>query len=265
MFGIMIISRIAPTPSGFLHVGNAFNFLLTSAWVRRNGGRLRLRIDDLDTTRTRPEYLEDLFETLAWLGLNWDDGPKDVQDLALRHSQTLRRSRYLEVLQDFMHLGIAYVCICSRTDLEKRPCLCREAKNSFNPGLSRVRVDLDLPGTVKKTVTIWRQEGIPAYQLVSLVDDLDHGVNLIVRGEDLLESTEIQRALARLLGNRQGAERFESIRFLHHPLIQGPDGNKLSKSRGADALRVLFPRSGSNEALLELLEPEISRFIDSPR
>jgi glutamyl-tRNA synthetase len=100
---------------------------------------------------------------------------------------------------------------------------------------------------------------------VSLVDDLDHGVNLIVRGEDLIESTRIQLALARLLGDRQGARRFETIRFLHHPLIQGTDGHKLSKSRGADALRTLFPRSESNEALRRQLEPEISRFLDSPR
>jgi glutamyl-tRNA synthetase len=261
----MLVSRIAPTPSGFLHVGNAFNFLLTSALVRRHGGRLRLRVDDLDTTRTRPEFLEDLFETLSWLGLQWEDGPKDVRDLAAHHSQALRRSRYLEVLQDFLNLGLAYVCECSRSDLEKRPCTCRSHEYAFEPDRIRVRVDLDPHETGQKPVILWRHEGIPAYQLVSLVDDLDHGVNLIVRGEDLIESTRIQLALARLLGDRQGARRFETIRFLHHPLIQGPDGSKLTKSRGADALRTLFPRSESNEALRRLLEPEISRFLDSPR
>jgi glutamyl/glutaminyl-tRNA synthetase len=261
----MWVSRIAPTPSGFLHVGNAFNFLLTSAWVRRNGGRLRLRVDDLDTTRTRPEYLEDLFETLSWLGLEWEDGPKDVQDLIAHHSQALRRSRYLEVLQDFLNLGLAYVCECSRGDLEKRPCPCPGNERAFDPARSRVRIDLYLPDSVRKTVTLWRHEGIPAYQLVSLVDDLDHGVNLVVRGEDLIESTEIQRAMARSLGALHGADRFESIRFLHHPLVLGPDGAKLSKSRGADALKVLFPRTESSAALHRLLEPEISRFLDSPR
>jgi glutamyl-tRNA synthetase len=265
MEGTMLVSRIAPTPSGFLHVGNAFNFLLTSALVRRDGGRLRLRIDDLDTTRTRPEYLEDLFETLAWLNLSWDAGPQNVQDLLARDSQTLRRPRYLEVLRDFMLHGSAYVCECSRKKLEAHNCSCQEKQFPFHAESSRVKIDLELPNRSRMSVTLWRHEGIPAYQLVSLVDDLDHGVNLIVRGEDLLESTEIQKALARLLGPRHGAERFESIRFLHHPLIRGPDGNKLSKSRGADALKVLFPRSGSNEALVRLLEPEIKGFLDSPR
>lgn len=261
----MVISRIAPTPSGFLHIGNAFNFLLTSTLVKQAGGSLRLRIDDLDTTRTRPEYLEDIFETLSWLGLSWDVGPKNVQDLLTHHSQTLRRSRYLEVLEDFLASGWAYVCACSRKDLETRPCSCREKRLPFKENSSRVRVDLSLENRPPLPVVLWRNEGIPAYQLVSLVDDLDHGVNLIVRGEDLIESTQIQRALAALLGTRQGADRFESIRFVHHRLLTGPDGNKLSKSHGADALRVLYPRPGSSDSILNTLEPEIRRFFDSPQ
>jgi len=159
----------------------------------------------------------------------------------------------------------AYVCECSRKALEERSCTCKEAGFTFHEASSRVRIDLELPDRPRLPVTLWRHEGIPAYQLVSLVDDLDHGVNLIVRGEDLLESTGIQQGLARILGNRHGAERFANIRFLHHPLITGEDGSKLSKSRGDDALRVLFPRSGTTESLFKLLEPEIRRFLDSPQ
>jgi glutamyl-tRNA synthetase len=252
-----LISRLAPTPSGFLHPGNALNFIATWLLVRSSGGKLRLRVDDLDTTRTRPEYLRDLFETLTWMGLDWDEGPRSMEDLEQRFSQKLRRSRYLEAIRDLLPESGAYVCECSRALLSEKTCSCPERRLPFDPEASVVRIALPLENGESRLVTLWRREGIPAYQLVSLIDDLDHGVNLIVRGADLLESTLIQRALARKLTDRFAAERFSRIRFYHHPLLSGPGGEKLSKSRGSDSLRTLYPRAESAARLYQNLSPSL--------
>jgi glutamyl-tRNA synthetase len=250
-----LISRLAPTPSGFLHAGNALNFIATWLLVRSTGGRLHLRVDDLDTTRTRPEYLRDLFETLEWMELDWDEGPKSVQELESCFSQKLRRSRYLEALHDLLRESGAYVCACSRTILSEKACTCPTNGLSFDPDSSVVRIPLQLENGESRLVTLWRREGIPAYQLVSLLDDLDHGVNTIVRGADLLESTLIQRALARKLPERWDGGRFLQIRFYHHPLLPGPDGEKLSKSKGSDSLRTFYPRAEGPARLYLDLSP----------
>jgi glutamyl-tRNA synthetase len=105
---------------------------------------------------------------------------------------------------------------------------------------------------------LWRREGIPAYQLVSLVDDLDFGIDLIVRGEDLRPSTEAQLYLASVLGQHFGADRFAGVRFVHHPLISGKFGQKLSKSDRAIALRELYPRTAGPVALYR----EIAKHAD---
>jgi glutamyl-tRNA synthetase len=89
----MIRSRIAPTPSGYLHIGNALNFVRTWLMVRRAGGILRLRIDDIDATRTRPEYFDDIFRTLEWLGMDWDEGPRNANEQTEIYSQSLRAER----------------------------------------------------------------------------------------------------------------------------------------------------------------------------
>jgi glutamyl-tRNA synthetase len=104
---------------------------------------------------------------------------------------------------------------------------------------------------------VWRREDLPAYQLVSLIDDLDAGVDTIVRGEDLRESTGIQLALARELGDAFGASRFLQTHFIHHPLVTGISGEKLSKSRGADSLRETFRRDPSPGKLFQVLSPHL--------
>jgi glutamyl/glutaminyl-tRNA synthetase len=250
-----MISRIAPTPSGYLHIGNALNFVITFLEVKRASGRLRLRIDDLDAQRSRPEYVTDIFETLEWMGLDWDFGPKDPEDHSLHHSQRLRRERYLEATRLLLARRQAYVCECTRLSLKGNPCTCRDRRLRFDPASAVVRV---AGGAVELgDFTIWRREGIPAYQLVSLVDDLDHGVDCIVRGEDLRPSTQAQLHLAALLGRDFGAERFAQIRFIHHPLITGPGGAKLSKSERAVALRTVYPRSAPPDALFRDLAPHL--------
>ena len=87
-------TRIAPTPSGYLHVGNALNFLITQKLARSASGSILLRIDDLDTERARPEYITDVFDSLAWLGITWDEGPLDADDLSRNWSQLQRVVRY---------------------------------------------------------------------------------------------------------------------------------------------------------------------------
>jgi glutamyl-tRNA synthetase len=255
---MVIRSRLAPSPSGRLHLGNAVNFLLTWLMVRKAGGTLRLRIDDADCLRTKPEYLEDIFLQLDWLGITWDEGPTGPDDFHRRFSQQLRLARYREFLAELRRLGHLYPCGCSRRMIRSLapdgvyPGFCR--RRSAEPGEGeaiRVRVP---EGSVFRVdgqevplckamgdFVLWRKEDLPAYQLVSLVDDLDDRINLIVRGQDLLASTAAQLFLAGLHGDNF----FAGGVFRHHPLVLGEDGRKLSKSDGALSLAALRERGCS--------------------
>lgn len=227
-------SRLAPTPSGFLHAGNAVNFVITAALTRGLGGDLRLRIDDLDTERVRPEYIEDIFATLAWLGIVPDCGPKNAAE-ADEFSQERRISRYDEMIRMLVATGRVYGCTCSRGEIQQRTGglsydgYCREANNPLNPGTLRFRLDSGTGDPV-----IRRRDGLPAYHIASLADDIDYGINLIVRGEDLRSSTEIQLAIAQALG--VVALGFSNARFFHHPLLKRDDGEKFSKSQADSPL-----------------------------
>lgn len=255
---MMIRSRIAPTPSGRLHLGNAVNFVLTWLMVRKAGGTLRLRIDDADCLRTRPEYLEDIFLQLDWLGITWEEGPTGPDDFRRRFSQQLKRERYRAFMDALGRLGHLYPCGCSRSEIRNLapdgvyPGFCRERAAAPLSGQAiRVRVP---EGSVFRVegqevalckamgdFVLWRKEDLPAYQLVSLVDDLDDRITLIVRGQDLLGSTAAQLFLAGLHGDNLFAE----TTFMHHPLVQGEDGRKLSKSDGALSLAAMRGRGAS--------------------
>ena len=253
-----IRSRIAPTPSGLLHLGNAVNFILTWLMVRKAGGMLRLRIDDADCLRAKPEYLEDIFRQLDWLKITWDEGPTGPDDFRSRFSQQLRLERYRSFLAELERLGHLYPCGCSRSTIRQLapdgvyPGFCRDRAGAFMAGeAQRVRVP---EGSVFRVegqevalckamgdFVLWRKEDLPAYQLVSLVDDLDDRINCIVRGQDLLPSTAAQLFLAGLHGNNCFAE----TTFLHHPLVLGEDGRKLSKSDNALSLAALREKESS--------------------
>ncbi|OGQ88377.1 MAG: hypothetical protein A2512_05560 [Deltaproteobacteria bacterium RIFOXYD12_FULL_56_24] len=254
----MIRARIAPTPSGFLHLGNAVNFVLTWLMVRKAGGTLRLRIDDADCLRTKPEYLDDIFRQLDWLGITWDEGPTGVDEFRRRFSQQLRRERYREFLGELARLGHLYPCGCSRSKIKKLalsgvyPGFCRKGAAASGarwairvlvPEGSVLRVGGEMVVLCKAMgdFVLWRKDDLPAYQLVSLVDDLDDRINLIVRGQDLVTSTAAQLFLAGL----QGANSFAETVFFHHPLVRGEDGRKLSKSDGALSLTALRERGAS--------------------
>ena len=263
----MIRSRIAPTPSGYLHIGNALNFVRTWLMVRRAGGMLRLRIDDIDTTRTRPEYLDDIFRTLEWMGIDWDEGPQTVDEQTGIYSQALRGERYNEMIGHLIDTGRVFACRCSRRDMmgNENARLCKSEMLSLDTPDTALRIETrDEPiiiydaemGQQKvfldegmKDFVIRRRDGIAAYQVASLADDIDHDINLIVRGADLLMSTAAQLYLASLIN----ADSFAKTTFYHHPLIQDAAGNKLSKSAGSYSLKAMRERDTTPDKLyLEL-------------
>lgn len=228
----MIRSRLAPTPSGYLHLGNAINFILTWLLVRRAGGILGLRIDDADAARTRPEYVEDIFRQLEWLGLDWDRGPSGPGNFTAYHSQLQRLDRYRALFEELRRSGVIYYCTCSRSLVN------RHSHGGRYPGTCRLRrVIPDAPHTIRVRAphslemgdfVLWRRDDLPAYQLASLADDLAEGSNLIVRGRDLEPSSNAQLFLAAQLGGR--GKVFCRAQFIHHPLLCAESGCKLAKS-----------------------------------
>ena len=256
----MIRSRLAPTPSGYLHTGNAVNFAITAALTRALGGELRLRIDDLDAERARPEYTADIFATLAWLGIRWDSGPGTIGEASV-FSQQKRIERYIRLIARLIASGQVFACTCSRSLVQQRTGgiaydgFCRAAQHPLTGGAvlrfalpaAPVVVNDALRGSLSVDVAmlggdpvIRRRDGLPAYHIASLADDLDDRINLIVRGEDLLASTATQLAIAEALGDTGLA--FRKTQFLHHGLLTGENGIKLSKSQGDSPLSELRQR-----------------------
>lgn len=243
-----MITRFAPTPSGYLHAGNAVNALLVAWLARSEHGRVALRIDDMDATRSRPEYVHDVFRVLDWLGVRWDFGPRDPDDFERNFSSQHRREFYRAELEAARERGLAvYACTCSRRSLgdviPTGGCsgACRDRGISFVPGRTSLRVHVPADTTVlvaDETIrlalvmgdfVVWRRDDLPAYHLASVVEDREWNVTHVVRGRDLLQSTAAQLFLA----DRLGAQAFATARFIHHDLLLGPDGDKLSKSQAS--------------------------------
>lgn len=266
-----MITRFAPTPSGFLHEGNAANALLVSWLAARGCGRIALRIDDLDAARLRPAYVDDIFETLDWLGVSWQIGPRGPADLG-GHARQERIAHYRAVLSAAMDRGLeVYACGCSRRLMSGPaaggcPGDCRTRTLAHEPGVTTLRAHIPT-GTVIEVggqpidvaatagdVVLWRRDDLPAYHLASIVDDRDLGITHIVRGLDLLESTALQCHLAPLLDAPGVAQAV----YVHHPLLTGADGAKLSKSqveRGAPLPRTNAERDRIRRIARELGAP----------
>ena len=253
-----IISRIAPTPSGFLHLGNAFNFLLTALLVDSLDGYLHLRIDDLDGARVETSSVEDIFVQLEWLGIDYDSGPSGPDELFKKYSQKLRREKYSAALEIFRNSGNLFACECSRSEIRKLssdgnyPGTCRLKEldllqdnrtwgfhvpdqtnvifKTFSDKVEKINVTQTMGDFVIK-----RRDGLPSYQLTSIIDDLELGVNLVVRGYDLRNSTAAQLFLAQCLNDKN----FPAACFVHHKLIKDNSGKKLSKSAGGFSLKKL--------------------------
>jgi glutamyl/glutaminyl-tRNA synthetase len=248
---MLLRSRIAPTPSGYLHIGNAFSFVHTWLWVRKMGGKLRLRIDDRDTVRSKPEYVEDIFRTFEWMGLDWDEGPQTPDEQERIYSQALRGARYDEIVNQLIDTGRVFACECSRKVIQAHICNCQSKHLALNHPDTALRIATHpVPVTLNKLkgeilnvnqyddmkdFVIRRRDGITAYQLFSLVDDIDFNINLIIRGEDLISSTAAQLYMAALLK----ANAFVSTTFYHHRLQYDEQGHKLSKSAGSLSLKTM--------------------------
>ena len=254
-------TRIAPTPSGLLHEGNGASFILTYALARAYEGQILLRIDDLDAERMRIEYLDDIFRTLDWLGIEWDEGPTSVADFQQNWSQHHRLDLYQNALEELKNTeGVIYACNCSRKQINAAslnglyPQTCRFKHLDFEAKETAWRVHVPEPTSVlvknvdTETQNIYhssfiihhltgdfvirQKNGLPAYQVASLIDDGHFGINVIVRGSDLWTSTAAQIFLAEQLGRTT----FKETLFLHHVLTTNEKGEKLSKSKGSNAL-----------------------------
>ncbi len=256
------VGRYAPSPTGDLHLGNALAAVLAWGRGRRAGGRVLLRIEDLDTARVVVGAAARITADLRTLGLQFDE---DV----LVQSQHLRR--YHDALDALRALGLVYACSCSRKELASAPHAgedgppypgtCRDKHLDLDAGnvawrfkvpAGRVVVDDRLQGRVEQDVAqevgdfvLRRKDGIIAYQLAVVVDDAYQGITEVVRGADLLASSARQVLLHRAL-------RFAPPAFAHVPLWVGADGHRLSKRSGDDAtlLRTLFARGESGERVL---------------
>ncbi len=246
-----VVGRFAPSPSGRMHLGNAFSALIAWLSARSSGGRMVLRIEDLDPRASSRERAKTLIDDLAWLGLDWDEGP---------HYQSDRLAAYEDAIVRLEELGLTYPCFCTRAELHAASAphasdgtylyagTCRGLSHEevalraeLRPPATRLRVpnEDDPAGTITWTdlgfgprkevlarecgdFLIRRSDAVIAYQLAVVVDDCLMGVNQVVRGCDLLGSSARQTYLARLLG-------FEAPTFGHVPLLVAPDGRRLSK------------------------------------
>jgi glutamyl/glutaminyl-tRNA synthetase len=247
-----MISRFAPAPTGFLHLGHVVNAVYVWRETRARGGRVLLRIEDHDRQRSRREYEAGILDDLAWLGFEADEPP-------VRQSE--RGEIYERALDGLRRRGLLYACACSRSEIVaadpggpgelRYPGTCRDRGIAEGPGIGvRVRLEptverfVDLrhgpqeqqPAAQCGDLLVKDRDGNWTYQFAATVDDYVQGVTLVIRGDDLLASTGRQIQLARLLGRR------DPPRFLHHPLIMKSPHQKLSKSDGDTGIRELRAR-----------------------
>jgi glutamyl/glutaminyl-tRNA synthetase len=247
----MLKSRLAPTPSGFLHIGNAYNFLFTFLLVQKHQGKLVLRIDDMDVKRVKPCYIDDLFDILKWLGIFWDYGPQNASEVE-QFSQQNRLSLYYQYLEQLKKSDQLYACNCNKNMLQLpfadvETCLSKNLPFTGNCSwrfISKKEPISFYDYHTKQVITVAeedaifnpilkRKDGLPAYQLTSLIDDIEHDINVIVRGKDLIASTSLQLALSQSLNLHS----FNNVKFYHHPLVIDEFGKKLSKSAGSYSLK----------------------------
>ena len=270
----MTVGRFAPSPSGRIHLGNILCCLLAWLSARRKGGKVVLRIEDLDTARCPRRYAEQMIEDLLWLGLDWDEGP-ETGGPDEPYFQSRRTALYQAALERLELQGLVYPCFCTRAELHAASAPHREDGQTVYAGTCRgltpqeraerakrrsPALRLRVPGrTVSFTdghmgpyvenlerdcgdFLLRRSDGMFAYQLAVVVDDAAMGVTEVVRGADLLSSTPRQLYLYQLLG-------LTPPEFYHAPLLLAPDGRRLSK-RDADAGLDILRDRVTAEALL---------------
>ena len=223
-----MVGRFAPSPTGIMHWGNASTTLVAWLQVRAEGGRMLLRMEDVDPQRSKPEFADGWRRDLAWLGLDWDE------EVA---PQSQRGPRYAEALANLTSQGLVFACRCTRRDMEEAVSAPHGSFMGSYPGTcADGRWPLDGAGARRlrypdDAVVLRRADGAWAYQLAVVVDDMDQGVSHIVRGRDLEDSAPLQGFLHRALGNSRPPE------VAHAPLWMGPDGHRLSKRHGSVGVR----------------------------
>lgn len=264
-------TRIAPTPSGYLHLGNVLSFALTAWLASQADAVILLRIDDMDRQRAQPAYIEDIFETLRFLNIPWHEGPRNYDEFEANWSQRQRLPQYEQQLQVLAAKGEVFACNCSRSQLSRDAagagyngtCRHRNLPLAMTHVNWRLRTDehacvtVNTPGGSVKTllpdemkdVVIRKKDGYPAYQLSSVVDDLLFGVDFIVRGVDLWSSTLVQLYLAERMGNNS----FGESSFYHHKLLTDGGDSKLSKSAGATSVQYLRGQGNSAAAIYGMI------------
>ncbi|HEX4263567.1 MAG TPA: tRNA glutamyl-Q(34) synthetase GluQRS [Verrucomicrobiae bacterium] len=267
--------RIAPSPTGYLHLGHARTFWMAQERARAAGGVLVLRNEDLDRDRCKPEFVSAMFEDLRWFGFEWQEGP-DAGGPFGPYNQSERYPIYRQALEQLKQGGFIYPCICSRKDLQTAaraphaeddneplyPGTCRERRQSEvsdrkfcwrfrvpdgesigftdgNLGPQQFAAGKDLGDFV-----VWRTDDVPAYQLACVVDDTAMQMTEVVRGADLLVSTARQLLLYRALG-------LNAPQFYHCALMTDESGVRLAKRHDALSLRRLREQGRSPAALRE--------------
>ncbi len=265
---LMYTTRFAPSPTGLLHIGNAFSALTGWQRARARGGRFLLRIEDIDTVRCRPEFDAALLDDLAWLGLDWD-GP------VLRQSRRL--AIYAEAVAQLRGMGLLYPCFCSRADIAAAATAPHGPDGPIYTGTCRhlsaaTRADrmthtafawrLDVGAALASTgplhwhdadagrvmadplaggdIVVARKDLGVSYHLAVVIDDAAQGVAEVVRGADLFSASHVQRLLQALLGLPEPA-------YCHHRLIMAPDGHRLAK-RDRDATLAALRAAGADPA-----------------
>ena len=258
--------RLAPSPTGLLHLGHARTFALAHARARTARGALLLRLEDLDRARCREEFVAAIYEDLHWAGLAWDEGP-DVGGPHAPYRQSARGAGYLAALRRLAAAGWLYPCVCSRQDIARAlsaphpedrgplyPGTCRPPAPTVHadPATTGVNWRFRVPAGVVEVgfndgrlgsqrqaagrdfgdFIVWRRDGFAAYELAVVVDDAAMGITEVVRGEDLLPSTGQQLLLYEALGHRPPA-------FYHTALVRDATGRRLAKRDAARSLRAL--------------------------
>ncbi|WP_172256895.1 tRNA glutamyl-Q(34) synthetase GluQRS [Saccharibacillus deserti] len=282
--------RFAPTPSGKMHLGNARTALLAWLHMRSLGGTFVLRMEDIDTERSRTKWAELALLDLRWLGLDWDEGP-DVGGPYSPYTQSERLERYEDALRRLEASGAVYPCYCSRADIlgaasaphglsaegPAYPGTCRHLEPAERAEKARHKdpsLRFALPANRKIRFAdgiagpqlfpsgsggdfiVRRADGLHSYQLSVVVDDADMRITDVLRGRDLLDSTPRQILLDETLG-------LPVPEFLHVPLLNGPDGKRLAKRHGGIAISAFRERGTSPERLVGWLA-HVSGLIDRP-
>ena len=240
------MTRFAPSPTGYLHIGGARTALFNWLFARKMGGKFILRIEDTDRARSTDASIQTILEAMTWLGLDWDEGP---------YYQTRRMGLYKDAAQKLLDTGWAYRCYCTPRELEeKRKQAMKEGRKPKYDGTCRNRTDAPegkpyvlrfkcpLEGTVEvddlvkgrvqvdvkelDDLVIVRTGGVPTYNLAVVVDDATMGITHVIRGDDHLNNTPKQILLYKALG-------YPLPRFAHVPMILGADHKRLSKRHGA--------------------------------